>query len=557
MHGTLVVLLAAAACSVAGCKCSSTSHPGASPDPSASASLDPASSSAPAGVDLSAAPTQGPVLAAKGLWVVIRDKPSESADKIGYVRLGGIVKREDNPVSKAGCPGGWYKVEPRGYACNDDDASLDPQDPIVRAASRRPDLDKPMPYAYGFVRAVLPLYLKVPTAQEQLDSEFKLKDHLDWFNTEGRKLNREVALGANDVFTDSMGIPRDDVKVKRLVTDMTEGELFGGNGDDDPIPWWLDGGRKIPNVSGFKVPDFAVFADRARRHAGLSFVGSFQTGADSFNRRFGITVDLRLAPASKVKPDRGSPFHGVELTSELALPIAWVNDTDVRQYKIDGDNVRAYKKTVPLRTVVKLTGQKKFVDRRLYYEGADGKWLRSSQIAIASAPETMPDAAKAGEKWVDVSIMQQTLVLWEGQKPVYATLVSTGQDMMGDPKTTKSTVRGTFRIFAKHVTTAMDSNEGLTRDTGDPEYGKTKRRGQGTFLLADVPWVEYFKGSYALHGTYWHDVFGHARSHGCVNLSPIDAHRVFFWTTPNVPQGWHGVYARGDNGQGTVVYIHE
>ena len=102
----------------------------------------------------------------------------------------------------------------------------------------------------------------------------------------------------------------------------------------------------------------------------------------------------------------------------------------------------------------------------------------------------------------------------------------------------------------------MDSNEGLTRDSNDPEYGKSKRRGQGTFLLQHVPWVQYFKGSYALHATYWHDVFGTARSHGCVNMAPIDAHRIFFWSEPNVPKGWHGVYAN-DQEVGTVVYIHE
>ena len=377
------------------------------------------------------------------------------------------------------------------------------------------------------------------------------------FNYFGQAWLLWLAPKLHKCFVDALGVPHGDQKVQRSTVEKTEGELFGGASDDDPVPWWLDGGRKIPNVSGFKVPDFAIFADRARRHSGLSFVGSFNAHDGDFNRRFAITVDLRLAPATKVKPDAGSGFHGVALEGDLTLPIAWANEEETRVYKIEGEKVRAYKKTIPWRTVVKLTGQKKMLQGRLYYQTNDSKWLRSAQLAIAAAPDQMPDAAKAGEKWIDVSIMQQTLVLWEGQKPVYATLVSTGQDMLGDPKTTKSTVRGTFRIFGKHVTTAMDSSEGLTRDTGDPEYGKTKRRGQGTFLLADVPWVQYFKGSYALHGTYWHDVFGKARSHGCVNLSPVDAHRVFFWTTPNLPQGWHGAYARGSSETGTVVYIHE
>ncbi len=69
-----------------------------------------------------------------------------------------------------------------------------------------------------------------------------------------------------------------------------------------------------------------------------------------------------------------------------------------------------------------------------------------------------------------------------------------------------STPQGTFRIVQKHITTTMDSA------VADHE-----------FELRDVPWVMYFKGGYALHAAYWHDDFGRARSHGCVNVSPIDA----------------------------------
>ncbi len=53
----------------------------------------------------------------------------------------------------------------------------------------------------------------------------------------------------------------------------------------------------------------------------------------------------------------------------------------------------------------------------------------------------------------------------------------------------------------------------------------------------------YFKGGYALHGAYWHDDFGRSRSHGCVNLAPIDARYVFFWASPSVPEHWHAAYA--------------
>jgi lipoprotein-anchoring transpeptidase ErfK/SrfK len=557
MPGSVLVLLAAAAGSALGCKDANKGSTSAASASAPAIAPETAQSAHPEGVDLEQTAQDVPILGAKGLYIMVRDRPDmKSAGKLGYLRLGAIVERSPEPVAGSGCKGGWYEVKPRGYACLDVDGTLDREHPILRAANRRPELEKPMPYAYGFVRAVLPLYLRIPTEKEQFESEFQLKEHLAWWESEGKKINAALPLGANDVFIDSMGVPDDTKRVAKLSTEMGDGPRFGGKTDDDPIPWWLEGERKIPNVAKFKVPEYAVFADRARRFSGLTFVGSFPTGAESLHRRFGITEDLRLAPTTKVKPDAGPTFHGVVVNAERPLPFAWVKSRDAKRYKIEGTTVRAYKQRAEYREIVHLTGKKQFLDKRLYYETDSGKWVRSRDIAIATAPTEMPKGAKDGEKWIDISIRQQVLILWEGTTPVYATLVSTGQDMLGDPKTTKSTVLGTFRIESKHVTTHMDSTEGLTRDTGDPEYGKTKRRGQGTFLLQHVPWVQYFKGSYALHATYWHDVFGTARSHGCVNLTPIDAHRIFFWTHPNVPKGWHGVYpAKAE--EGTLVYIHE
>jgi hypothetical protein len=179
--------------------------------------------------------------------------------------------------------------------------------------------------------------------------------------------------------------------------------------------------------------------------------------------------------------------------------------------------------------------------------------------------------------------------------------VSTGRDKLGDPKTTLSTPLGTFTLQSKHIAAAMDSEENSTvsggtrsravihsesakqtierlkraRDKGedlddddrrrllnidkgrDPEYGITVRRGAAGFELRDVPWIQYFASGYALHGAYWHDVFGVPRSHGCVNLSPIDARVVFRFTDPPVPEGWHGINVGSEMGEGTTIVIRE
>jgi lipoprotein-anchoring transpeptidase ErfK/SrfK len=92
---------------------------------------------------------------------------------------------------------------------------------------------------------------------------------------------------------------------------------------------------------------------------------------------------------------------------------------------------------------------------------------------------------------------------------------------------------------------------------GDGVYGVTKRRGEGMFQLRDVPYIQYFESGYAIHAAYWHDVFGTPRSHGCVNVSPVDAHRLFLWTDPPVPEGWHAINTGEEMGEGTTVIVHE
>jgi len=269
-----------------------------------------------------------------------------------------------------------------------------------------------------------------------------------------------------------------------------------------------------------------------------------------------------------VKPDTASPFHGVAIHTVDELPFAWVRAKEAHVYRFspDKDEPDRTGEELARRATMKLSGKARKVGDVTYRETVDGKWLKGTEAGAALVPTEWPKAATDGEKWIDISIENQVLVAWQGKTPLYATLVSTGQDGMGDPLTTKSTIRGTFRIREKHVTTTMDSNgkasEGESSTPAasaaekDPREGKSVRRGQGTFELRDVPWVQYFAAGFALHTAYWHDVFGVARSHGCVNLSPIDGHWLFGWTDPPVPTGWHGVESGSDTAPGTTVVIH-
>ena len=409
------------------------------------------------------APKDSPQIGALAIATTVYKLPDTGSRKLGYIRLGGTVARDADPVHGRGCKGKWYRVYPMGHVCTDE-ASIDMSEPMIRAASRRPDLSKPMPYKYGFVRATSPQYLRAPSKSEQEKSEFKLDEHLDWFRQNQAEVQK-VILGANDVPLDAHGAALPGGKLPagfRLSTDLSENELFGGQTANDPLPWWLEGGRKIANVSGYDVPEYAVFADRVRRKTGLSLVGAFNTESDGLSRRFAVTVDMRLVPTTKLKPDSGSAFHGVVLNDKLTLPIGWVNTQDARTYKlIKGKDEARPDETLPFRVVIPLSGKARIKAGERFYQTLKDKtvWIRGRDLAVAEAPPALPASAEKGEKWVDISITQQALVLYEGKKPVYATLVSTGRDKLGDPKTTLSTPRGSFRLTSKHVAAAMDSEE--------------------------------------------------------------------------------------------------
>jgi hypothetical protein len=239
-------------------------------------------------------------------------------------------------------------------------------------------------------------------------------------------------------------------------------------------------------------------------------------------------------------------MRGVEIHEE-GVP-AFVMNQGVRGMRPDEQGELRIAEWVPIRSGWVLTGLssdggKSRIEGKpgevngVYLETTEGLWLPGSSLRIGRLGLDFWGRAKSGKRWIDVAIESQMLIAYEGTKPVFATLVSTGKGGIGDPETTGATVQGTFFIQEKHVSATMDGDEGsdAARD------------------LRDVPYVQYFHKNYAIHGAYWHDAFGKPKSNGCVNLSPADAAWLFEWTDPPVPKEWHG--ASNKKG-GTLVYIH-
>jgi hypothetical protein len=246
---------------------------------------------------------------------------------------------------------------------------------------------------------------------------------------------------------------------------------------------------------------------------------------------------MQIIPLDRTRLINASPFHGLEIPADAGLPAAFVRSKGARRYKLNSARAMEDAGPVGYREGVLLTGKQVRFGGTSYYECRDGTYVREKDSLVLAPPmHTAPGWAVKGRKWIDVSILRQMLVAYDGTRPVYATLVSTGADGLGDPKETHSTVQGVFLVHTKHVAATMDGN-----DVGDE------------FDLRDVPYVQYFHEGYALHASYWHDEFGTPRSHGCINLAPADAAWLFAWTEPVVPDGWHAyLQPRG----GTIIYTH-
>jgi lipoprotein-anchoring transpeptidase ErfK/SrfK len=339
-----------------------------------------------------------------------------------------------------------------------------------------------------------------------------------------------VDVGSNDVrmLPDGvvLGPPPDEPPA------LDKFHKFGG--DDGKVPWFFDGGRQLPNISNFKVPDYVVMTNRIKRHAGVALIDAFAGD----NRNFALTTDLRLIPMSKLKPARGSTFHGVELKEGWALPLGFVKRDSAYKYERNKGRYKRIKQRLAYGKPLQLTGEVKRDGSRRYVELDDGNFALTKDLAIVVKESKLPSLAKKGVRWIDVSILRQVLTLYDGSDPIYATMVSTGKDGLGEPGKTHSTPRGTFTIRDKHMTATMDS-----QTLGEE------------FELNDVPWVQYFQAGYALHAAYWHTEYGRPRSHGCINLSPLDAYRIFQWTEPQLPAKWHGVDATESMGEGTLVHV--
>lgn len=130
-----------------------------------------------------------------------------------------------------------------------------------------------------------------------------------------------------------------------------------------------------------------------------------------------------------------------------------------------------------------------------------------SAPAPAPQPGSGPAPAPVAGRWIDINLSGQRLTAYQGQTAVFSTLISSG--VAG-----RRTPTGRFAVRTKLSSQRMVG----------PGYN-----------LPGVPWIMYFAGANAIHGTYWHNNFGRPMSHGCVNLRIADAQWLYNWSSIGTP----------------------
>lgn len=139
--------------------------------------------------------------------------------------------------------------------------------------------------------------------------------------------------------------------------------------------------------------------------------------------------------------------------------------------------------------------------------------------AIALGPSDMKPAvlgtkSDSNGKHIYVNLKTQILTAYDGGELFMQTPISSGKWF--------PTPVGEFTIWVKLRSTRMSGGQGA-------DY----------YNLPNVPYVMFFSNSevpassgFSLHGTYWHNNFGHPMSHGCVNMKTTDVAKLYEWATP-------------------------
>lgn len=207
-------------------------------------------------------------------------------------------------------------------------------------------------------------------------------------------------------------------------------------------------------------------------------------------------------------------FQGLQFYRTPSRPFGWVLTPGYTlREPASGESTNSWLRRYQIVQVY----EERQVRNQTWYRIGPSDWVGQRQLSVVRPERARPEGV-AENRWISINLDEQTISVYEEGKLVFATVASSGlRGWWTQP--------GVFQVYLKLEKDRMTGS--FEADRSDYYY------------LQDVPWVLYYDKARAIHGAYWHNGFGYPRSHGCVNLSPADAHWIYQWAEEGT---WVHVY---------------
>ncbi|MGI9146355.1 MAG: L,D-transpeptidase [Chloroflexota bacterium] len=265
----------------------------------------------------------------------------------------------------------------------------------------------------------------------------------------------------------------------------------------------------------------------------------------------GGTLLLGLAPAAtafkQLEPQDGprlhvqDPYSGADSWLE-ALSVGPIDppqrvDSALRWWGlsyVDGANLRPQPSTRtpslgelpsgrPIVVSSWVAGEEVIKDNPTWAVLSDTTFLYSSVLRPVSLPSAPPPPGSASSqtgRWIDLNLLHQVVVAYEGPSVVRLARTSTGRPGW-------ETTPGRYAIQRRVEKETMESTSLIGLDAQRADY-----------KVENVRWTQYFSADgKALHENYWkpRDEFGIPSSHGCAGLVAEDAKFLWDWASIGTP----------------------
>lgn len=282
---------------------------------------------------------------------------------------------------------------------------------------------------------------------------------------------------------------------------------------NEEVVWTRAYRRMLGDITMYDAPHGNPIGQMA---AGYNFVTIINQENEFTQINWGVWV-----PSEQIALADVSHFSGVELQSHPKRPFAWML-AEAHPSRYPGGPQDKEQEQIERYTLMNIYGIE-YVDGWEWYLVGPNQWVQQIRVAKVH-PIARPAEVGPNDRWFAIDLYEQTLVAYEGDRMVFATLISSGLPQW-------STNEGLFKVYERYEATRMSGA------VGQPDF----------YFIEEVPYVMYFDDEIGLHGTYWHDRFGYRQSHGCVNLSIMDSWWIYDFTEEEPHRdAWVYAYSSGE-----------